>query len=304
MNSKKCLILSPFLITTAFALSDNPFQTLYFQKTESIGKLQKTSGIEEDIVELRQKRQTDFSKLIPIWREVYGKHALPILEKISQSKLHPDPDRYISILALAHLFPNEAKIRLKPYFKDESWMIRSAALKAAVQLKDKQFLNDITSLLLNDPALVVRADAAESLGKCGWPEAKEALLQSVYDSKNYHSNHFQKGIADWVPEKSLAALRSLDQIENISSIGKDLMPLVNEAFDPKIRAHALFTIEKIETIKLKTDGTFSQRKLAWNTKYFPKGIIRSDYVDTLQSSRIPAPKNSLSFKKVKDELKK
>jgi HEAT repeat protein len=251
---------SATLFSSAFGSVDslvNPNATLETSPNTS-------ATIETDIRQFRSEKKTEFKELTENWRNIYGEKSLPILTKLANNPKLEDPDRFIAILSLAHLHPKGAAERIRPFFKHSSWMLKSAALQSAVLLQSKTFLPEVMSLL-KDPALVIRAEAADSLGKLQWIEAKDALLAAVYDPQNYRPATFKKGKADWVPQKALASLRDL----KVTGLSRELLPLMNEAADAKVRAHALFTIEKLEKKELLPSGTFQEKRVAWNKALLP-----------------------------------
>ena len=242
---------------------------------KSLGKpvSEKEMSIEADIRFFRENKRTEFRELTLQWKRRYGDRSLQELSRIAKAKRLPDQDRFIAILSIAHLHPKEAPTQIRPYFKQKSWMLKSAALQSAVLLGNKTFQLEVISML-KDPALVIRAEAAESLGKLRWMEGKDALISAIYAPENYRPANFKKGRADWVPQKALSALRDM----KVTGVSRALLPLVNEAGDPRLRAHALYTLEKLENKEFAPTGTFLEKRVAWNK------FLLSDSLKSTQGS--------------------
>lgn len=274
--SKKCstprIAVSAALLAVAFTtevLAAVPKDGL----TESTGrKIAIESILRSDLRALRQEKKTDFRALIERWDSVYGKASSPALRKIALDAKSPDTDRYIAILAhtrIQGIAPNSAAKKesdslIENSLASKSWMVRSAALKSAEILGadavSPPTSRKILSLLEKDPALVIRTQAIETLMKLRPEGTADALVRAAMDSKNYRPANFRRGRADWVPQKALEALRKLRP----AGYSAKLLPLLNEAKDGRIRAHALYTIEALEAKSLKKGRPFAERAKAWN----------------------------------------
>lgn len=205
--------------------------------------------------------------MIEKWDRVYGKTSTPALLKISQDPKTSNSDRYVAILAHTKFSgPHDAK-ELVALLQDRDWMVRSAALKSIEILGYTPASSHVLKILAHDPALVIRLQAIETLLKLRPPKLPAALLAAASDGKNYRPADFRRGRADWVPERALAALRELKP----NRFAAHLVPLMNEAKDGRIRAHALHTIEILESKSLKQGRPFQERAKAWT--------------ETLQASR-------------------
>ncbi len=216
-------------------------------------------SIEKDLRSFSKSRDTEFQPLIEQWEKRHGKKAIPDLFKIARNIKAKDTDRFIAIMAITKISGEASAPKILPLLKDKNWMVRSAALKSIELLDYKPGSHGVIQSL-KDPALVIRAQAVTTLETLKPDGAVEALIAAAYDSKNYRSGNYKKGTADWVPQRALAALRKLRP----TGVSAKLLPLLNGAYDRKLRAHALFTIETLEGKSLKKGSPFKERSLAWN----------------------------------------
>ena len=215
--------------------------------------------IEQDLKKFSVSHNTEFQPLIAQWEKKYGKKAIPDLLKVAKNKKAKDTDRFIAIMAITKISGTSGAHQIIPFIKDKNWMVRSAALKS-IEILDYKPGSKHVLKLLKDPALVIRAQAVSTIETLKPEGSTEALLSAVYDPKNYRTGNYKKGKADWVPQRALAVLRKLRPI----GVSAKLLPLMNDAHDRKLRAHALYTIETLEGKSLKKGSAFAERSLAWN----------------------------------------
>jgi hypothetical protein len=231
------------------------------------------SVLRDDLRALRNEKRTDFRALVDRWDTMYGRASAPALRKIALDAKAAETDRYVAILAHTRIQgPADLKSATKDSEKlierslgDKNWMLRSAGLKSAEILGAGSMAPKVLSLLEKDPALVIRTQAIETLVKLRPDGLADALVRAAMDAKNYRPADFRKGRADWVPQRALDALRDLKP-EGYSA---KLLPLLNEAKDGRVRAHALHTIEALEKKSLKKGRPFAERATAWNQALNP-----------------------------------
>ncbi|RYZ66340.1 MAG: hypothetical protein EOP09_12830 [Proteobacteria bacterium] len=219
-------------------------------------------AIESDLAQFSAKKEIRFDQLAHQWESKYGTDAVPSLVAIAKDPKKKDSERFVALLSIARLNPKNASAITRPFFKDSSWMLRSAAIQSTVLRKDRTAAPDIISLL-KDPALVIRAEAATAIGDLKLETGEKPLLDALYEAKNYRPAGYQKGQADWVTGRALESLRKLGNKES----AQQLLTLMNGAKDPKVRAQALYTIERLEGKKLVKSEKFKDRALAWNQHY-------------------------------------
>ena len=257
---KKCSNLSRVLHAVAMISVFGMTSALAaIPKASLNGKTTVEASIRNDLSAFRKEKQTDFQSLVQKWDRIYGNASAPSLLKIAEDSKAANADRYVALTAHTKIRgPHDAK-ELTALLDDRDWMVRSAALKSIEILGYMPAAPKVLAKLENDPALVIRVQTIETLMKLRPPELADALLKASMDGKNYRPANFRKGRADWVPQRALAALRELKP----AGYSRRLLPLLNETNDGRIRAHALHTIEILESKSLKAGRPFPERAAAW-----------------------------------------
>lgn len=190
--------------------------------------------------DLSARESIRFEATLNLWEERYGVKAAPLLIQIANTKSNPDPDRYIALIGAARLGGPSIAPVIPHFLKDRSWMIRTAALRA-LKLVGKQTAAippQTTLRALKDPALVVRREAIDTILALRPEGSITALLATLEDPRN-----FRNGRPQWVPQKSLEALRTLRAGREVA-----LHPLIWSAIrtkDAAYRKDALFTLETL-----------------------------------------------------------
>jgi hypothetical protein len=149
-------------------------------------------------------RSPSFENLTQAWEKKYGTQAFGALIQIASDRKNPDSDRYIALMSAAKLGGKGAASSILAFLKDSSWMIRGGALRILAAFGSKDSGEAIIPLI-HDPALVVRVEAVETLSVLKPKGTAEALVSAIEDRENYHA-----GKAQWVPQKALRALATLD----------------------------------------------------------------------------------------------
>ncbi len=256
-TSKKCLNPNR-IFALAFAI------TVFAPSFVSAAIPKKGAPIEtyvrEDLAQFRKTKRTDFRQLVAKWERVYGEASAPGLMKIAKDAAANDSDRYVAIMAHTRIRGPKSSKEVIDLLGDRNWMVRSAALKSVEILGLTAAAPRVLEKLEKDPALVIRAQAIETLMKIRPAGLADALVRASMDGKNYRPGDFRKGRADWIPQKALEALRELRP----RGFAGKLLPLMNDAKDGRVRAQALHTIEILEARNLKKGSPFKERALAWN----------------------------------------
>ncbi|MGK5082159.1 HEAT repeat domain-containing protein [Bdellovibrionota bacterium FG-1] len=198
--------------------------------------------------EITTRSAPSFEPLLRHWQTNYGTLAVaPLLEVASQNI--QDSHRYIALMGAAKLGGPAAASLFVPFLKDSSWMIRAGTLRILSALNQPTTAPAILPLL-KDPALVVRAEAVEAAKKLHPPGTAEALADILEQPANYHN-----GKAQWIPQKALAVLASLQATTIISR----LKPLLEHSQDPDLLTQTVTTLEKLTGITPKKGASLSAR---------------------------------------------
>lgn len=274
--SKRCSKDKPGLILTALvAFAISPFAHAIPTPSKEVS----LKNLRSDLALFAKKKGSNFQSLIDRWEGQYGSKATPALLQLAKDAKAKDTERFIALMAVTKISGAKEGPQITPFLRDKNWMVRSAALKS-VEILNYQPASADALKLLKDPALVIRAQAAAAVETLNPPGAVPALLEAIYDGKNYRPGDYKKGKADWVPQRALASLRRLKP----KNVSHQLLPLLNESRDRKLRAHALFTIETLEGKKLKKGSPFKARALAWNQALKPTAITAPSKIATKTKS--------------------
>ena len=189
--------------------------------------------------DIKNRSGASFEGLVRGWESVYGSTAFGPLVEIASDKTLSDSDRYIALMSAAKLGGAQGAATIQSFLKDRSWMIRSGALRALAAL-DSPETADATLPLLRDPALVVRAEAVETVKVLKPKGAVQALVGALKDEANY-----QGGMAQWVPQKALRALIDLRAKSAAQEVGSLIQsPLAQK--DLEFKKQASQTLEILQ----------------------------------------------------------
>ncbi len=209
-------------------------------------------GLIQSDLKNNQKKK-NFEDLIKSWEKDYGTAAVPALLKFASDIKQNDPDRYIALMGATKLGGKPTARLLAPYLKDSSWMIRTGALRA-LTLLNSSTANSLAIPLIEDPALVVRLEAVETL-KILKPKGFEAaLVKSLKNSDNYHA-----GKTTWVPEKALQTLVEL----NATAYTPQIAAVLDQIPDREFQIKTIHALEKLTNRKTGRELPIHQRIQVW-----------------------------------------
>ncbi len=256
-NSALIILLSS---VSAFAKPVPPVSVKPAQKPKLTVSL-----LERDLKTYAKQKDENFEPLMEAWSKQFGAALPATLKELAENDKSEDRARYVALMGLVRFDGKNSSATAKKLLKAKSWMPRSAALRAIEILKDTSMEADVAKILKDDPALVIRAQAVDTLVALNTKDTANHLLEAVFDAKNYRKGNYKTGVADWVPQRALAGLRTI----KAKSIVLKLLPIINDAKDGKLRAHALHTIETLEGKQI-SDRKFEARVLAWNQILKPR----------------------------------
>ena len=197
--------------------------------------------LERDLKTYAKQRDENFEPLIEAWSKQFGTALPATLKELAENEKSEDRSRYVALMALVRYDGKNSADTAKKMLKAKSWMPRSAALKAIEILKDASMEAEVVKTLQDDPALVIRAQAVDTLVALNTKDTPAHLLSAVYDKKNYRKGDYKTGVADWVPQRALAGLRTLNTRDSrlAKTYSIKLLPIINDAKDAKQigRAH-------------------------------------------------------------------
>ena len=160
--------------------------------------------------------------------------------------------RWVSIRALGKI-GGEGTHQLLPILMTAAEApVRAAGVSAAGDLKDRRHSN-LAITLLEDPAIMVRASAAEALGKIGDPAAITALSKALEAKDGYY-----RGSSLWVRKHYVQAM---GEIGHRSAYPPLLLALGDS--DSDVVSAAVLSLEEISGNSFSEGREFPQEVEAW-----------------------------------------
>jgi hypothetical protein len=205
------------------------------------------------LADLKARSTRSFDGILKQWEHQYGTQAVDPLLAIASDKKNADPDRYVALMGVARLGGQTIAPKLTGFLKDSSWMLRSASLRALAALKSEAAAPSVLPLL-KDKALVVRLEAVQAIEKLRPPGAAIALASAANDPANYHG-----GKAQWIPQRALSALVSMEAREAAPL----LKPMLERTSDPEILRQTVLALEVMTGKKLEPGKPLANQLAAW-----------------------------------------
>jgi putative membrane-bound dehydrogenase-like protein len=158
-----------------------------------------------------------------------------------------------AVWALTRIDTAEARAAVRPALADKDSGVRNAAAHSAGLHLDAAALAKLSDLVVNDPALPVRREAATALGRIRKPEVVPVLLQALRNPNNdrfvehaliyalieiANRDGTLKGLADSSPLVRKGALIALDQMDGGQLTREQVLPLLDTA-DPALQQAVL-----------------------------------------------------------------
>jgi len=186
------------------------------------------------ITKIHKRKSNSFGPTLKFVEKKYGTRAVKPLLRIANKMNYSDPDRYIALMIAAKIGGKGISRQIKNFLKDRSWMMRSGALKALQAVGDSRIASAALPMI-DDPALVVRMEAVETIDRLKPIGSKQALLLTLEDPSNFH-----KGKAQWLPQKSLRILRKM-KLTKMDLI--KISRLLKYSKDEKLQSEIIKTFE-------------------------------------------------------------
>lgn len=149
--------------------------------------------------------------------------------------------RWRALTMLPRVNATKAEEPLMQAAQSSEWFMRNAALVAMVQTK-RAFAMKWAEKLLDDPALVVRTAAVQTLTEIRAVEKKDVLFQKLYSPENFH-----KGQSLWVRKHIVQALQLMASPGEEKQFAKVLKDKDGGLHPAAIAALNKITGQKIET---------------------------------------------------------
>lgn len=182
-----------------------------------------------------------------------GEVARQSLERLAMDQKQDLQTRWRSITALGRLYPIESKSTLEEAVRSDHWYLRNAGI-LALSHGPRDMAIQWAKKLLDDPALVVRTAAVQTLEAVRGVEAENLLWQKLNANENFHN-----GKSLWV-RKHIARL--LSHFAKPGQEGKFIAILKDQ--DERLHPYAVQALKKMTGQKLTDNAkSFQEQRQAW-----------------------------------------
>lgn len=168
------------------------------------------------------------------------------LTRLLEDETQKDDTRWTSLLNLAHLSGKKSLKLVSKYFNHSNWLLRDAAIKAAVLLQAKELQREI-ELRLKDNALTIRTAAVDAIEELNLRSSAPKLVDTLFDPINYRD-----GRALWIAKHILNTLKEFHY--------QPAAPKLAELLELKEKDRTL-QIQIIETLESLTGRSFGKRPM-------------------------------------------
>lgn len=191
-----------------------------------------------------EERQPAFDRLVS-GQDVTG------LVELGKNTDRTVSERWVAIRALGLIPTIEARQALVDFLDHGDVWARIAAAGAAGERGDRSMAGKV-AVRLSDPAILVRAAAAEALTKLKDPSTLGDLERALKDPSSWY-----RGTSLWIRRK---------YVEAMASVGVEGGPYLARALedkDPVVSAAALRGLEQVAGFSYKEGRTAEEEKEAW-----------------------------------------
>lgn len=187
-----CLISSAFgtIPDMGFA-SVHPFSSSESSKVKSLSKVKKIKTKKKfNSAYLKKRFEQNYSKksdLKKLRNEAvsYGRKAVPVLTEVMKSGKYPDKNRWLATFTLGRIMGKKASPFISKFMNHPGWVMRMAALKTLLVLKEKRYA-DMFVEALKDDSLIVRTQALENIRILNLNDKAPYVWSMLYDKRNYY----------------------------------------------------------------------------------------------------------------------
>jgi hypothetical protein len=111
--------------------------------------------------------------------------AVPALIDVMKSSKYPDKNRWVATFLLGQIMGKKSSPFIVKFLKHPSWVMRMAALKTLLALKETKYA-ELYSESLTDESLIVRGQALENIRQLNLKSEAPYVWAMLYDKKNYY----------------------------------------------------------------------------------------------------------------------
>lgn len=110
--------------------------------------------------------------------------AVPVLIKVMKESKYPEQNRWHATMFLAQIMGAKSAPFIAKFTDHPHWMMRVAALKALLGLKQAEY-HAVYSKALKDPSLIVRVQALDNISQLKITKLAPEVWSMMYDQTNY-----------------------------------------------------------------------------------------------------------------------
>lgn len=110
--------------------------------------------------------------------------AVPTLIKVMKESKYPEQNRWHATMLLAQIMGSKAAPFIAKFTDHPHWMMRVAALKALLGLKQAEYIA-VYAKCLKDPSLIVRVQALDNISQMKITKLAPDVWGMMYDQSNY-----------------------------------------------------------------------------------------------------------------------
>lgn len=159
--------------------------------------------------------------------------AVPVLLDVMKRDEFPDRNRWLATFLLGQIMGKKASPLLVKFTQHPNWVMRMAALKTLLALKDTQ-QGEVFAKALRDKSFLVRRQALDNIAHMQLTEYSAHVWAMLYDKRNYYegTQGDQEGtnlirravrvVGDLKFEKALKPLFSMLQKKKYDEIHADI----------------------------------------------------------------------------------
>jgi hypothetical protein len=110
--------------------------------------------------------------------------AVPVLIKVMKESSFPEQNRWVATFLLGQIMGEKSAPFIAKFVAHPHWMMRLAALKTLLHLKQKDYHNHYAQAL-RDPSLLVRYQALENIERMKISALGPQVWKMLYNKDNY-----------------------------------------------------------------------------------------------------------------------
>jgi HEAT repeat protein len=115
---------------------------------------------------------------------VYKNRSVPALIKVMKDGAYPEQNRWLATFMLGRIMGEKSAPFISKFVAHPHWMMRLAALKTLLLLKQKNYQRHYAQAL-KDQSLLVRYQALENVEKLKIKELGPSVWKMLYNKENY-----------------------------------------------------------------------------------------------------------------------